>query len=87
VFMNVCLLVSVMNILSIGYPMDIAIFKYIPWISMYMEIRLKLRKVGNSLMIAIPSQVVKDLKLKAGDDMLLDIIDTTISVKKERRYY
>lgn len=38
---------------------------------MDMEIRLKLRKVGNSLMIAIPSQIVKDLKLKAGDDMLL----------------
>jgi hypothetical protein len=70
--------------LSNGYPMDIAIFKYILWISMDMEIRLKLRKVGNSLMIAIPSQVVKDLKLKAGDDMLLDIIDSTISVKKER---
>jgi hypothetical protein len=74
-----------MNILSIGYPMDIAIFKYILWISLDMEIRLKLRKVGNSLMIAIPSQIIKDLKLKAGDDMLLDIIDSTISVKKERR--
>jgi antitoxin component of MazEF toxin-antitoxin module len=36
-------------------------------------------------MIAIPSQIVKDLKLKAGDDMLLDIIDSTISVKMERR--
>ena len=65
--------------------MDIAIFKYILRISMYMEIRLKLRKIGNSLMIAIPSQIVKDLKLKAGDDMLLDIIDSTISVKKEKR--
>jgi hypothetical protein len=74
-----------MNILSIGHPMDIAIFKYIPRISIDMKIRLKLRKVGNSLMIAIPSQIVKDLKLKAGDDMLLDIIDSTISVKKERR--
>jgi antitoxin component of MazEF toxin-antitoxin module len=52
---------------------------------MDMEIRLKLRKVGNSLMIAIPSQIVKDLKLKAGDDMLFDIIDSTISVKKSRR--
>jgi hypothetical protein len=71
--------------LSNGYPMDIAIFKYILRISMDMEIRLKLRKIGNSLMIAIPSQIVKDLKLKAGDDMLLDIIDSTISVKKERR--
>ena len=65
--------------------MDIAIFKYILRISMDMEIRLKLRKIGNSLMIAIPSQIVKDLKLKAGDDMLLDIIDSTISVKKEKR--
>jgi hypothetical protein len=77
--------ITVMNTLSIGYPTDIVIFKYILWISMDMEIRLKLRKVGNSLMIAIPSQIVKDLKLKAGDDMLLDIIDSTISVRKERR--
>lgn len=52
---------------------------------MDMEIRLKLRKVGNSLMIAIPSQIVKDLKLKAGDDMLFDIINSTTSVKKEKR--
>ena len=37
---------------------------------MDMEIRLKLSKVGNSLIIAIPPQIVKDLKLKAGDDML-----------------
>jgi antitoxin component of MazEF toxin-antitoxin module len=52
-------------------------------ISMDMEIRLKIRKAGNSLMIA--TQIVKDLKLKAGDDMLFDIIDSTISVKKEKR--
>ena len=50
---------------------------------MDMEIRLKIRKAGNSLMIA--TQIVKDLKLKAGDDMLFDIIDSTISVKKEKR--
>jgi antitoxin component of MazEF toxin-antitoxin module len=50
-----------------------------------MEIRLKLRKIGNSLMIAIPSQVIRDLKLKAGDDMLLDIKDSAISVRKERK--
>jgi hypothetical protein len=36
-------------------------------------------------MIAIPLQIVKDLKLKAGDDMLLDFINSTFSVKKERR--
>ncbi len=48
-----------------------------------MEIRLKLRKIGNSLMIAIPCQVVADLKLKAGDDMLLDAKDSKIIIRKE----
>ena len=47
-----------------------------------MEIRLKLRKVGNSIMIAIPSQVVEDLILKAGDDMLLDVENSTIKIRK-----
>jgi antitoxin component of MazEF toxin-antitoxin module len=48
-----------------------------------MEIRLKLRRIGGSFMIAIPSQVVNDLKLKLGDDMLLDVKDSTIVVRKE----
>jgi antitoxin component of MazEF toxin-antitoxin module len=48
-----------------------------------MEIRLKLRKIGNSFLIAIPSQVIKDLKLKAGDDMLLDVRDSRIVIRKE----
>jgi len=34
-------------------------------------------------MIAIPSQVVKDLKLRVGDDMLLDVKEFTITVRKE----
>jgi antitoxin component of MazEF toxin-antitoxin module len=50
---------------------------------MDMEIRLKLRKIGNSFMIAIPSQVIDDLKLKIGDDMLLDVRDSKIMVRKE----
>lgn len=49
-----------------------------------MEIRLKLRKIGNSLLITIPSQVVDDLKLKAGDDMLLDVKDSSILVRKKK---
>jgi AbrB family looped-hinge helix DNA binding protein len=49
-----------------------------------MEIRLKLRKIGNSLLITIPSQVVDDLKLKAGDDMLLDVKDSTIVVRRKK---
>jgi len=48
-----------------------------------MEIRLKLRKIGGSFMIAIPSQVVKDLKLKLGDDMLLDVKDSSIIVRRQ----
>ena len=56
--------------ISIEYPID-------------MEIRLKLRKIGNSFMIAIPSQVIDDLKLKVGDDMLLDIKDSRILIHKE----
>jgi AbrB family looped-hinge helix DNA binding protein len=48
------------------------------------EIRLRLRKIGNSLLITIPSQVVDDLKLKAGDDMLLDVKDSTIVVRKKK---
>jgi antitoxin component of MazEF toxin-antitoxin module len=50
-----------------------------------MELRLKLRRIGNSLMIAIPSQVVDDLKLKAGDYMLLDIKDSTIVVRRQTK--
>jgi phage/plasmid-associated DNA primase len=44
---------------------------------------LKLRKIGNSYMIAIPSQVIADLKLKVGDNMLLDIKDSRILIRKE----
>lgn len=55
--------------ISFGYPT-------------YMEIKLKLRRVGNSIMIAIPSQVVTDLKLKAGNEMLLDVDGTTIFIRK-----
>jgi antitoxin component of MazEF toxin-antitoxin module len=53
---------------------------------MDMEIRLKLRKIGSSCMIAIPSQVVRDLKLKAGDDMLLDTKESSILIRKESKH-
>ena len=51
-----------------------------------MEIRRRLRRIGNSLMVAILSQVVDDLKLKAGDYVLLDVKDSTIPVRKQGRY-
>lgn len=34
-------------------------------------------------MIAIPSQVIQDLKLEVGDDMLLDVKDSRIVIRKE----
>lgn len=49
-----------------------------------MEIRLKLRKIGNDFMIAIPSQVIDDLKLKIGDDMLLDVKDSKVVIRKKQ---
>ena len=49
-----------------------------------MEIQLKLRKIGNSFMIAIPSQVIDDLKLKIGDDMLLDVEDSKVVIRKKQ---
>jgi AbrB family looped-hinge helix DNA binding protein len=48
------------------------------------ELRLKLRKIGNSVMIAIPTQVMEDLGLKAGDKMLVDIRDSTIVIRKDK---
>lgn len=47
------------------------------------EIRLKLRKIGSSFMIAIPSQVAHDLRLKVGDSMMLDVRDSSILIRKE----
>jgi AbrB family looped-hinge helix DNA binding protein len=49
-----------------------------------MEIRLKLRKIGDSFVITIPSQVVTDLKLKAGDNMMLDVRGFKIEIRKEK---
>jgi AbrB family looped-hinge helix DNA binding protein len=62
-------------------------FKYIYNISFiyHMEIRLKLRKIGDSIVITIPSQVVSDLKLKSGDKMMLDLKDSTIVIRKEAK--
>lgn len=35
-------------------------------------------------MIAIPSQVIDDLKLKIGDDMLLDVKDSKVVIRKKQ---
>jgi len=35
-------------------------------------------------MIAIPSQVIDDLKWKIGDDMLLDVKDSKVVIRKKQ---
>lgn len=47
-----------------------------------MEFPLKLQKVEKSVIIDIHSQVVKDLRLEEGDEMLLDIEGATIKIRK-----
>jgi antitoxin component of MazEF toxin-antitoxin module len=37
------------------------------------------------MMIAVPSQVITDLGLKAGDEMLLDVKNSTILIRKSDR--
>jgi antitoxin component of MazEF toxin-antitoxin module len=49
----------------------------------HMEIRPKLGEIGDSIVITIPSQAISDLNLMAGDNMMLDDKDSTISVRKE----
>jgi AbrB family looped-hinge helix DNA binding protein len=36
-------------------------------------------------LITLPSQVADDLKLKAGDEMLVDVKDLTIVVRKKNK--
>lgn len=67
--MDILWITAYLNI-SDGYLLDV-------------EIRLKLRRIGNSVMIAIPSQVIEDLKLKPGDNMLLDVKENTILIRKQ----
>jgi len=50
-----------------------------------MEIEHKLRQIGNSLVVTIPTQLVRDMKLKEGDIMLIDRRADTIMLKKQMK--
>ena len=47
-----------------------------------MELHVKVRKVGNSFIVTIPDQIVKDMKLKLGDAMCMDLIEKKIVIRK-----
>ena len=40
--------------------------------------RTTLRKVGNSTAVLIPAQMLKDLQLKANDELDMSVVDDTI---------
>ncbi len=46
------------------------------------ELRVRLAKVGNSMRVTIPKEIVDAMKLKEGDIMRIDIKDGTIIIKK-----
>jgi antitoxin component of MazEF toxin-antitoxin module len=50
--------------------------------SMPITIQVKLNRIGNSLKITVPIEVVRALKLKAGDTLEIGLTDSTMTVKK-----
>jgi antitoxin component of MazEF toxin-antitoxin module len=47
-----------------------------------MQYERNLGKIGTSLMVVIPFDMVKFLNLKAGDDIIIEEISGSISIKK-----
>ena len=47
-----------------------------------MELHVKVRKVGNSFIVTIPDQIFKDMKLKLGDELCLDLNNNQIIMRK-----
>lgn len=46
------------------------------------ELRVKLAKIGNSMRVTIPKEIVDVLKLKEGDEVRIDLKDGNIVIKK-----
>lgn len=46
------------------------------------ELKVRLAKVGNSMKVTIPKEIVETLKLKEGDIVRIDVKDGAIVIKK-----
>jgi putative addiction module antidote len=46
------------------------------------ELAVKLTKIGNSMRVTIPREIIEVMKLKEGDILRVDIKDGTIIIKK-----
>lgn len=45
---------------------------------------VKLQMIGNSIRATIPKEIVDDLSLKKGEDMIVTTIDDSIVLKREK---
>jgi len=54
------------------------------WMNLPITLTVKVVKIGASLRITIPIEVVKALGINAGDFMEIDVVDSTMTAKKRR---
>ncbi|MDA4118225.1 MAG: AbrB/MazE/SpoVT family DNA-binding domain-containing protein [Thaumarchaeota archaeon] len=50
-----------------------------------MAITVKLQKIGNSIRATIPKEIVEELSLKEGEDMIVAELDETILIRRKHR--
>jgi len=50
-----------------------------------MATTVKLQKIGNSIRATIPKDIVENLSLKRGDDMIVAVVDDSILLKRGNR--
>ncbi len=49
-----------------------------------MATTVKLQKIGNSIRATIPKEIVDDLSLKEGEDVIVAEVDETILIRRKR---
>lgn len=50
-----------------------------------MATTVKLQKIGNSIRATIPKDVVENLSLRVGDDMIVAVVDDSILLKRRNK--
>jgi len=56
---------------------------YPKWYQLPLKIKVKVVKVGNSLRMTIPKDIVREMGLKAGDQLLVSLTDSQMLVEKQ----
>jgi AbrB family looped-hinge helix DNA binding protein len=50
-----------------------------------MATTVKLQRIGNSIRATIPKEIVEDLSLKEGEDVIVAEVDETILIRRKHR--